>query len=103
MIQIRIGSSDTGHKISEKLGALVIKHEKNIAKTGIVAQIKGNKGNSTKTIGLRSDIDALPIQIVTGNSVEMKKIVEKIVEKHNLNTYPKTYYNLGCLIVTNNY
>ena len=55
------------------------------------------------SIFIENNIDTLPIQIVTGNSVEMKKIVEKIVEKHNLNTYPKTYYNLGCLIVTNNY
>ena len=55
------------------------------------------------SIFIENNIDALPIQIVTGNSVEMKKIVEKIVDKHNLNTYPKTYYNLGCLIVTNNY
>ena len=55
------------------------------------------------SIFIENNIDNLPIQIVTGNSVEMKKIVQKIVDKHSLNTYPKTYYNLGCLIINNNY
>ena len=55
------------------------------------------------SIFIENNIDSLPIQIVTGNSLEMKKIVQKIVDKHNLNTYPKTYYNLGCLIINNNY
>ena len=55
------------------------------------------------SIFIENNIDSLPIQIVTGNSLEMKKIEQKIVDKHNLNTYPKTYYNLGCLIINNNY
>jgi len=33
-----------------------------MAETGIVATIKGKKGNSSKSIGLRADIDALPIE-----------------------------------------
>ena len=45
------------------------------------------------------NINDLPIQIITGNSVEMQKIVKKIVEKYNLNLEPKTHYNLGCLII----
>ena len=52
----------TAEFISSKLKEWGIKHQTKIAKTGIVAQIKGNKGNSNKTIGLRADIDALPIQ-----------------------------------------
>ena len=46
-------------------------------------------------------IDLLPIQIITGNSNEMKKIVLKVVQKHNLNAYSKTDYNLGCLVINN--
>ena len=52
---------------------------------------------------IENNIDSLPIQIITGNSVDMKKIVEKIAIDHNLKTSPKTYYNLGCLIISNNY
>ena len=52
----------TSEFISSKLKEWGIKHKTNIAKTGIVAQIKGNKGSSAKSIGLRADIDALPIQ-----------------------------------------
>ena len=48
---------------------------------------------------IENNIDQLPIQIITGNSVQMKKIVLKIVKKHNLNAYSKTDYNLGCLVI----
>ena len=54
-------------------------------------------------IFIENNIDNLPIQIVTGNSVEMKKIVMKIVKNHKLKAYPKTHYNLGCLVINNNY
>ena len=51
------------------------------------------------SVFVENNIDNLPIKIITGNSVEMKKIVEEVACKHNLKTYPKTYYNLGCLII----
>lgn len=54
-------------------------------------------------IFIENNIDDLPIQIITGNSVEMKKIVLEIVKTHELKAYPKTHYNLGCLIINNNY
>ena len=53
------------------------------------------------SVFIENNIDFLPIQIITGNSVEMKKIVSDIVKEHNLKTSPKTHYNLGCLIVDN--
>ncbi len=62
----------TSKFISSKLTEWGIKHQTNIAKTGIVAQIKGNKGNSSKTIGLRADMDALPIE--EPNNFEYKSI-----------------------------
>ncbi len=37
-----------------------------IGRTGVVAVIKGKSNNSGKTIGLRADIDALPIHEATG-------------------------------------
>ena len=37
-----------------------------IGKTGVVGVIKGRKASSGKVIGLRADMDALPIQEITG-------------------------------------
>jgi amidohydrolase len=37
-----------------------------IGRTGVVGVIRGRKGASTKTIGLRADMDALPIEEATG-------------------------------------
>ena len=51
---------------------------------------------------IENNIDNLPIQIITGNSVDMQAIVKKTAAKYNLKISPKTYYNLGCLIISNN-
>ena len=48
---------------------------------------------------IEKNVDKLPIQIVTGNSAEMNLIVSKIVKKFKLKYSPRTYYNLGCLII----
>ena len=50
---------------------------------------------------IENNIDNLPIQIITGNSGIMKSIVIKIAKTHNLKVSPKTYYNLGCLVIHN--
>ena len=68
--------------------------------------LHGESYESSKDLALRfidSNINDLPIQIITGNSVEMQKIVKKIANQYNLKSEPKTYYNLGCLIINNNY
>ncbi|MDF2372447.1 MAG: M20 family metallopeptidase [Rhizobiaceae bacterium] len=39
-----------------------------IGRTGVVAVIKGRNGGEGKTIGLRADMDALPINEITGKS-----------------------------------
>lgn len=51
----------TADYICECLTKLNIPYEAGIAKTGIVAQIQG-KGGSDRAIGIRADIDALPMQ-----------------------------------------
>ncbi|WGV28602.1 M20 family metallopeptidase [Halotia branconii] len=52
----------TAEFISQKLQAWGIEHQTGIAQTGIIAIIKGNKGNSEKVLAIRADMDALPIQ-----------------------------------------
>lgn len=51
----------TGKKICEYLDKWNIEYETGIADTGIVGIIRGQKGVG-KTVGIRADIDALPIQ-----------------------------------------
>ena len=51
---------------------------------------------------IENNIDDLPIQIITGNSGIMISLVTKIAKKHNLKVSPKTYYNLGCLLIYEN-
>ena len=68
--------------------------------------LHGESYENSKDLALRfidRNINDLPIQIITGNSVEMLKIVKKIANQYNLSAEPKTYYNLGCLIINNNY
>ncbi len=55
----------TGRKICEYLKQWNIEYETGYAETGIVGIIRGKKGNG-KTIAVRADIDALPIQEATG-------------------------------------
>ncbi|QDG75557.1 M20 aminoacylase family protein [Labrenzia sp. PHM005] len=43
-----------------------------IGKTGVVGVIKGKNGGSGKTIGLRADMDALPIEEITGKEYASK-------------------------------
>ena len=50
---------------------------------------------------IEKNLDNLPIKIITGNSTEMQLIVNKVIKKHKLKASPKTYYNLGCLIINN--
>ncbi|TCU31317.1 M20 aminoacylase family protein [Rhizobium azibense] len=57
---------NTSRFVAEKLGSFGINHiETGIAETGIVAIIQG-RGGSGPTIGLRADMDALPIHEASG-------------------------------------
>ena len=44
---------------------------------------------------------SLPIEIITGNSVDMQKIVFNIVNVYKLNLRPSHPNNLGSYIITN--
>ncbi len=55
----------TSQFISHKLEEWGIEHQTGIAKTGIVAIIKGNKkaeSNQNRVLAIRADMDALPVQ-----------------------------------------
>lgn len=44
-------------------------------------------------------LNDLPISIITGNSVKMKKVVREILERNNLTAYYLNPNNLGKLLV----
>src|SRR4030095_15118298 len=52
----------TARVVQEKLASLGIEHYTGIGKTGIVAVIPGKQTGNGRAIGLRADMDALPMQ-----------------------------------------
>jgi amidohydrolase len=54
----------TSKLVSQKLAEWGIEHQTGIAKTGIVATIKGSKAesNPNRVLAIRADMDALPVQ-----------------------------------------
>jgi hippurate hydrolase len=52
----------TGRVVREALAALGIEHHAGIGRTGIVAVVRGARDTSGASIGLRADMDALPMQ-----------------------------------------
>ncbi|MBE9237955.1 amidohydrolase [Anabaena aphanizomenioides LEGE 00250] len=52
----------TAEYISQKLQSWGIEHQTGIAETGIVAIIKGEKSGPDKVLGIRADMDALPVK-----------------------------------------
>ena len=59
--EIGLQEHKTSEFIQNKLKLWNIDFKAGYANTGIVAWVKGNKGSSEKTIGLRADFDALPM------------------------------------------
>ncbi|MBO0346587.1 M20 aminoacylase family protein [Roseibium limicola] len=63
----------TGEKVAELLkGFGADEVVTGIGQTGVVAVIKGRNGGSGKTLGLRADMDALPIDEITGKPYASK-------------------------------
>ena len=63
----------TAARVVEELKGFGIKDiTTGIAKTGVVAVIEGKTNKSGRTIGLRADMDALPLQEETGKSYASK-------------------------------
>ena len=59
--EIGLEEYKTSAYIKKKLEEWKVDYKDGYSNTGIVAWIKGKEGNSTKSIGLRADFDALPM------------------------------------------
>jgi len=68
--QISFEEEYASEKVSALLNDFGIEVHKNIAKTGVVGVLK--KGNSNKSIGIRADMDALPINELNTFSYKSK-------------------------------
>lgn len=65
---------ETAHYVSDVLTELGIPHQTDVAGTGVVAMIHGNHHDENAScIGLRADLDALPIQEENEVSYKSKK------------------------------
>ena len=47
-----------------------------------------------------ANIDQLPLEIITGNSVDMYGLLKKIVANHKLKLIPSSSFNMGSYLVT---
>ena len=59
--EIGLEEYKTSEYVKNKLNSWNIDFKTGYANTGLVAWVKGSKGNSDKSIGLRADMDALPM------------------------------------------
>jgi len=59
--EIGLEEYKTSEYIKNKLNGFNIDFKEGYSNTGIVAWVKGSKGNNSKSIGLRADFDALPM------------------------------------------
>ncbi len=56
----------TSKVVQKELAALGIAFKAGLAKTGVVGYLPSTGGNNTSSVGLRADMDALPIEEATG-------------------------------------
>lgn len=52
----------TGNRIAAFLSALGIEVHRNVGRTGLVGVIEGRKNTAGRSVGLRADMDAIPVQ-----------------------------------------
>lgn len=45
-------------------------------------------------------LNEMPVRIITGNSPTMKSLVRPILERHQFNWEPESFWNLGAIIVS---
>ncbi len=67
----------TSQLVADKLGEWGIEVHRGLAKTGVVGVIKGNKSSSGRAIGLRADMDCLPMH-ETGEVAHKSKVAGRM-------------------------
>ena len=60
-----------------------------------------NASNMVDTF-IRQNKNNLPVEIITGNSLDMQNIIKRIVKSHGMRMEPVSHINLGSYIINNN-
>ena len=61
--------------------------------------IKHKDVPSTVDTFIRQNKNNLPIEIITGNSIDMQAAVKRVVKMYSLTMAPKSFMNLGSYII----
>ena len=64
--------------------------------------IKHNNASNMVDTFIRQNKNNLPVEIITGNSLDMQNIINRIVKLYGLRMEPKSHINLGSCIINNN-
>lgn len=77
---------NTARYVAEQLKALGLTPQEGVANTGVVALIEGTKAPSGRVVGLRADMDALPI--LEANDVSYRSTVDGVMHAcgHDVHT-----------------
>ena len=65
--------------------------------------IKHQKASNMVDTFIRQNKNNLPVEIITGNSLDMQNIIKRIIKLYRLRMEPKSHFNLGSYIINNNY
>ncbi len=75
--ELSFNEHNTARYVADQLRAIGLNPQEGVASTGVVALIEGTKAGSGRVIGLRADMDALPIR--EANEVPYKSTVEGVM------------------------
>ena len=64
--------------------------------------IKHQKVSSMADAFIRQNKTNLPVEIITGNSLDMQNIIKRIIKLYGLRMEPKSHVNLGSYIIRTN-
>ena len=64
--------------------------------------IKHKKASNLADTFIRQNKTKLPVEIITGNSLDMQNIIKRIVKSHGMRMEPKSHVNLGSYIIRSN-
>ena len=64
--------------------------------------IKHQKASNMADTFIRQNKTKLPVEIITGNSLDMQNIIKRIIKLYRLRMEPKSHFNLGSYIINNN-
>ena len=64
--------------------------------------IKHQKASNMVDTFIRQNKNNLPVEIITGNSLDMQNIIKRIVKSYGMRMEPKSHFNLGSYIINNN-